>query len=281
MYQIFVPFSTIIQGQLNAGVQHAVAAGLNAIAAPLATTLTIFVIIQGVGIMGTPWGRYDFWTGFRNMMIAGIVAALLTTGYFQQFIETPFLTTIPNWIASSINGATGTQAGAQQFDLIWSACAHLQAAILQASSPIYDLDVRIEAGLYIGLVAIALGISYIIWTLAGFFMALTVCAGPFVLAGMLFERTRHYATGWLDIMVGQLILQLMIVILLAIFVGRISQYMRQAASNPATSVDEQVNALLEIALFIFMCSIVTVGVPFLAARISGGVSVPISSIIRA
>lgn len=278
MHQIFVPFNTIIQAQLNAGIQRTVANSLNAVAAPFTTALMIFIIVQGVGIMGTPWGRYDVWTGFRNMFTAGVVASLLTAQYYTDFVETPFLTTIPNWIAGVVNGAAGAQAGAQQFDAIWSSCSHIQAAILLKSSPIWSLDVRIEAGIYIGFIAIALLIAYVVWTLAGFVMAMMICVGPFVLPGLLFERTRQYTMSWLDTIVGVLLLMLMTSILLSFFVGGISQYIREAAAFPATTIDDQLNSLLEIAVFIFMCTCLAIALPFFASHISRGAGISLSRI---
>lgn len=271
--QIFQPFDAAVQAQLSAGVQRAVAAGISAVTPQLTYAFILFIMVQGWLMMGTPWGRWDFYSGIRNMGVAGFVYILLTKGYYQSLIATPFLTDIPNWIASSINGASGEHPGAQQFDTIYSMAAHIQSIILQGTNPVFDLDTRIQAGFYIWLVGMALLIAYCVWTLASVAMALCICVGPFIVVGLIFIYTRKYALSWADTMIGLLLLDVAVIVLLSIFVGGISTYMKQQLGSPATSIDEQVQSLLQVSEFVWMCSLLAVGAPALVMRWTGGVHI--------
>ena len=73
---------------------------LNAVAPELAAALSLFVIVNGVLVFleKLPWN-----TAVLNCVRAIVIANLLTVGLYNQYVQTMFLTTIPNWIA----GATG------------------------------------------------------------------------------------------------------------------------------------------------------------------------------
>lgn len=265
---LFAPFQQQFEMGINAAVSSVVTSALGAVAPELTTALVIFIIIQGMLIS---FRRYDYWMGLTNIARATCVALLLSAGYYATWIQSPFMTTIPNWIAHVVNGGSGPLAGAQQFDAVLSATDHFAAGILQQAT-LWDVGARIDIGLATLADLIALGIAFVIWELASLMMGLVVCLGPFVLIGMLFSATRSITQQWIGKMIGLLVLQLMIAVLLQVIISGNDEYLRQAQSAPGTGIDEQIQTLFDIVAFAGMSAVIAILVPSVAAYIGGGVS---------
>ncbi len=265
---LFAPFQQQFESGINTSVSSVVTSGLQAVAPELTTALVLFIIIQGMLIS---FRRYDYWMGLTNITRAACVALLLSAGYYSTWIQSPFMTGIPNWIAHVVNGGTGPLAGAQQFDAVLSATDHFAAAILKQTT-IWDFGARLDIGIAMTADLIALGIAFVIWELASLMTGLVVCLGPFVLIGMLFAATRSITQQWLSKLVGLLMLQLMIAVLLQMILTGNEAYLHQAQAAPGTGIDEEIQTLFDIAAFAGMSAVMAVLVPGVAAYIGGGVS---------
>lgn len=279
MIQLFGPFAEQFNAGLTTAVAHVIATALTACARELAFALVIFIIIQGALIA---FRRYDYWAGLTNMLRAACVGLLLTAGYYATYIQEPFLTTLPNWIAHVVNGASGPQAGAQQFDALLSATDHFAAEILQQATGMFEIGARIEVAVAVVFDVTAIGIAFVIWELAGFMMGLVICIGPFVLIGLLFSATRPIAERWVSKLVGLLVLQLMVAVLLQVLIAGNTAYILQAQSSPGAGIEEEIMTLINIAAFAGISALMAILVPGVAAYIGGGVSMNfVSSLLSA
>ncbi|MBV8615779.1 MAG: type IV secretion system protein, partial [Acetobacteraceae bacterium] len=278
MNGLFTPYAHYVQGQLTQGVQTIVANEIASVRVQLATIGSLWALVQGCLMVWAPlgMGRYPFWPGFRNLLFLVIGTALIATGSFEQFVRQPFMNTIPNWIAQTVSGTQGADAGNQQFDDIYTKSAHIESIVLKHTSPVWDIDTRIKAGAYMGLIGLGLSVAYSIWSGCAMFAAVSICAGPVLLAGIGFEYTRRYTLRWADVLVGLMLGMLLIMILMSLFVSGITSYLTDQAQNPAVGVDMQVDSLLKIGVFVWLCSFTAVGTVVVAAVIAGGVTAPIS-----
>jgi type IV secretion system protein VirB6 len=265
---LFAPFQQQFEMSINAAVSSVVTSGLQAVVPELTTALVIFIIIQGMLIS---FRRYDYWMGLTNIARASCVALLLSAGFYSTWIQSPFMTTIPNWIAHVVNGGAGPLAGAQQFDAVLSATDHFAATILKQTT-LWDVGARIDIGIATLADLIALGIAFVIWELSSLMMGLVVCLGPFVLIGMLFSATRSITQQWVSKLIGLLMLQLMIAILLQVIIAGNDEYLRQVQAAPGVGIDEEIQALFDIVAFAGMSAVIAILVPSVAAYIGGGVS---------
>lgn len=279
MIRLFTPFAQQFDVGLNTAVSHVVTAALAGCAQELDAALVIFIVIQGALIA---FRRYDYWSGLTNMLRAACVGLLVTAGYYAAYIQTPFLSTLPNWIAHVVNGGSGAQEGAQQFDLLLSATDHFAAKILLQTAGIFQIGTRIEVIVAVVCDVTAIGIAFVIWELASFMTGLVICVGPFVLIGFLFAATRPIAERWVSKLVGLLMLQLMIAVLLQVLIAGNIAYIQQAQMTPGNGVAEQVVTLINIAAFAGMSALMAILVPGVAAYIGGGVSMNfVSSLVSA
>lgn len=279
MIQLFAPFAQQFDTGLNTAVSRVITTGLAACAQELGAALVIFIIVQGALIA---FRRYDYWRGLTNMLRAACVGLLLTAGYYAAYVQTPFLTTLPNWIAHVVNGASGPQAGAQQFDALLSATDHFAAAILQQATGVFQIGTRIEVAVAVVFDVTAIGIAFVIWELASFMTGLVICVGPFVLIGLLFAATRPIAERWVSKLIGLLVLQLMVAVLLQVLIAGNTAYILQAQRTPGSGIEEQIMTLINIAAFAGISGLMAVLVPSVAAYIGGGVSMNVvSSVVAA
>ena len=254
---------------INAAVSSVVTSALGAVAPELTTALVIFIIIQGMLIS---FRRYDYWMGLTNIARATCVALLLSAGYYATWIQSPFMTTIPNWIAHVVNGGVQDRSQGRSSSMRCYLQPTTSRPAFFNKRPSGMSARRIDIGLATLADLIALGIAFVIWELASLMMGLVVCLGPFVLIGMLFSATRSITQQWIGKMIGLLVLQLMIAVLLQVIISGNSEYLRQAQSAPGTGIDEQIQTLFDIVAFAGMSAVIAILVPSVAAYIGGGVS---------
>ena len=219
--------ATLINGSTTAA-----DALLNAATPELAAGLGLFVIVNGVLVM---LHKLQWNTAVLNCVRALAVANLLTVGLYNQYVQTIFLTTVPNWIAGAIGGQTGVTV-AQQFDNLRAAVNH-QAAVLLAANTGWSpamvanrLSISLAAEFSVG----ALWLCFLIDFLAQCLMAVVAPVGAVVLIAYLFENTRRWATGWIGKLVALSLLELLVAIELTIVLAQFASYMGTAEATSGT-----------------------------------------------
>src|ERR1700677_1421611 len=87
------------------GTQNAITSLLAAVATPLLACVTLWIIVQGILVMR---GDMDARGGItRIIKVALVIGVLTSSGLYTSYVQTLFITTIPNWFAT---GAVGSQA---------------------------------------------------------------------------------------------------------------------------------------------------------------------------
>src|ERR1700689_3020452 len=117
------------------GTQTVITSLLAAVAAPLLAAVTLWIIIQGILVMR---GDIDPRGGITRIIKVALVVGILTSsGLYTNYVQTLFITTIPNWFATAAGGSqsaiTSTPA---TFDNMWSVTEHTIETI-NAQIPVY------------------------------------------------------------------------------------------------------------------------------------------------
>jgi type IV secretion system protein VirB6 len=206
-----------------------------------------------------------------QMIIRGvIVCAVLTPAVYNTYVKDFFLTTLPDWIASSVG--QGQVASQDQFDALISAVKHRTALIMAEATGITNIG-RVAVIWFAGQCAeICIFGCFCIWFFAMAMQNLVVCLGPFVIAGYLFKATKGITERWIGKMIGMCILQLLIAILMQVVMTQDSEYMRQVQNNPGAGLDEQISALWDVAKAFGVGLALVIMLPAIAAYIGGGIS---------
>jgi hypothetical protein len=252
---------------ISNGVTQTIAGELTANATLFGTMLTLYIIISGVLTM---FGRFSMSEWTFGATRAAMISLLLTAAAFSQYIQTPLMTTIPNWIAQSVNGTAGAQTAPQQFDALRNAVVAMEAGILQQATGWTQIGERIRADFATWLICLELTISFIIWEMSRGLMGLLVATAPFLLGLYLFKATRHIPLNLAGSAISALILLLLLSVLLNISINADQQWLAQSEVANAT-IDVQLDGMKNIALFFLFGMVMTVFLPVLAGRIGHGV----------
>jgi type IV secretion system protein VirB6 len=262
---------------LTTSVGHVVSNGLSAVSGLVTTVLTLFVIILGVLML---MHELHWKVAVNRGLRAVAVGALLTAAYYNQFVQQPFLTDLPNWIAQAVSNGPTITSVAGQFDLLLDAVTHEGAAVKQQATGIVGAIKSFEVDLIVGVIGAILDVIFAVYEFTRFVVGLAVCIGPFVIMGLLFDYTRSFADRWVSKLVGALILQLMFVVLVQIMITADTQFMILMENANTSGLDEQIANLVNIIVFFFMGAGVAVLIPGAAAYIGGGVPLSPSALTR-
>lgn len=254
----------------STGTSNAVSAGLSAVAGPLTAVVVVWIIVQGVLVMR---GDVSVRSGITKIIRVVLVVGLLTSfGLFSTYIVSLFQTTLPNWAASSISGASPSGSDLPgMFDKVWNNCM-IMAKSADAKLGTWDFSGAIELALLQGAIGLCLIIAFAVYEIGQIMLGVVIALGPFVIAGYLFDATRGVAERWLSKLIGLCLLTLLIAIALQIIVQGDVTYIQAAAATGAADVESAIAILTQATLFFALGALITVLLPGIAAYIGGGVS---------
>ena len=159
-----------------------------------------------------------------------MVVFFLTPANFNQYITTTATQTIPNAVASAVNGQNNL-AGAQGFDALLNQITKFGAQIDAQAVGIEYIAERITVWFAQGTAGLMVMACLFVWMLAQAAIAFIVPIGAFVLPFYLFDATREFAMRWIGKLVA-LFLVLGVSLILGAFVVKLDgQYMQQFAQT--------------------------------------------------
>jgi len=240
---------------------------LNAVAPELAAALSLFVIVNGVLVFleKLPWN-----TAVLNCVRAIVIANLLTVGLYNQYVQTMFLTTIPDWIAGATGGVVGVGV-ADQFDKLRSAVNHNAAVLLAANEGFWLVGNRISISLAAEFSVGALWLAFLIDFLAECLMGVVAPVGAVVLLAYLFNNTRHWAERWIGKLVALALLELLVAIELKIVMVQYQTEMGKVENLSGSGMDmvESISMLWSLGWVFLFGAVIMVALPAIAAAIGG------------
>lgn len=249
-------------------------------------------VMLGVGaLFGTFWMlnftlRSIFWlyqgmtVAFREIVIeiskvAFIAGLAWNVGWYIQTIV-PFVTGLPTWMGGVLSGQDGNQVN--QIDaLIISYLDNLQKIYDSLKFSITDLKIA-----YLGLQALVLyligGIPFILMavgTLIILKVSITImlALGPLFIAFALFDQTRQWFWGWVSLVAGFMLTQVLFAIVLALEIAFINSVI-VVNGVIDTSLVGNVTMLIYFATF----TVLATELPGYATSIMGGAPVSASGL---
>jgi type IV secretion system protein VirB6 len=224
---VFASLSNNFDPALTGAATRVVSNAIAANAPVLTSALTLYVIVWG---LMCAFGQVSLAAMMAASGKAAAISLLMTTAFFLPYIQTPFLTTIPNWIAGVTTGSS-TNTAASQFSALWSATLHMEAQIYQQASGIFYIAARLQAGLIAMGIGILLVIDFFVWEIARWLMDVLICVGPFILWFYLFRATRGVPERWFGKMVGILILYALVNVTMEVVITTDISFMASALAE--------------------------------------------------
>ena len=256
------------------GISSSITSLLSAVAQPLMACVTLWIIIQGILVMR---GDMDARGGVtRIIKVAFVVGILTSSGLYTNYVQTLFITTIPNWFATAAGGTTLSATSTPgTFDNMWQVTEHTVETV-SAHIAIYDVVDAVSLALVEIALMILLIITFAIYEFAIIITGIMVAIGPVVIVGYLFEATKGVADRWMGKLITYSLLTLLINITLAVVLSGEKAYMRVILMNQASSASSvaiEIKVLIELAMFYAMGTFIVVSLPAIAAALGGGLSV--------
>ena len=269
-YAPFYIFDLTIQQPFTNGMNATVSSAMSAIQGPLTAVIVLWVIISGIMVIR---GDVDARSGVTRLIkISLIVGILMSTTLYNEYVVSFFTVGLPDWLASSFLGVTGTQPSAHQFDAIWNE-ADILFANAEKNMNFYNVLYSVELGAMRDFVVVPIAVTFLIFEFAKIMLDVVVCIGPFVLIGYLFEATKGVADRWIGKLIGLTILTLFIDIVLSIILdGDRSYYNLSMTSLTVATVAETVTICIQFVVFLSLGCLITGFLPAIASYLGGGVS---------
>jgi type IV secretion system protein VirB6 len=279
------PFTTMDQdfgAAFGSGIQTAITSLLAAVASPLLACVTLWIVIQGILIMR---GDLDVRGGVTRMIkVAFVVGILTSTGLYTTYVQTAFMTTIPNWLATAAGGSASPTSTPQTFDNMWQVTEH---TIENVSSKLSNFDVIDSVSLAVIeiCVAVLLLITFAIYEFSIIVIGIMVAIGPILIVGYLFDATKAVTDRWIGKLITYSLLSLLINVTLNTVLQGEKLYMRailtQEASG-AAAIPVEIKILLSLTMFLAMGAFIIVSLPVIAATLGGGLGIsPGAGLLRA
>ena len=269
-YAPFYIFDLTVQQPFTNGMNATVSSAMSAIQGPLTAVIVLWIIISGIMVIR---GDVDARSGVTRLIkVSIIVGILMSTTLYNDYVVSFFTVGLPNWLASSFLGVTGTQPSAHQFDAIWNE-ADILFANAEKNMNFYNVLYSVELGAMRDFVVVPIAVTFLIFEFAKIMMDVVVCIGPFVLVGYLFEATKGIADRWIGKLIGLTILTLLIDIVLSIILdGDRSYYNVSMTSLTIATVAETVTICIQFVVFLSLGCLITGFLPAIASYLGGGVS---------
>ena len=267
----FYVFDQTIQQPFTNGMNATVSDAMSAVQGPLTAIIVLWIIVTGMLVMR---GDVGVRTGItRIISVSLVVGILMSTTLYNEYVVTFFTTGVPNWLASSFLGVTGTQPTAHQFDAIWNEANELFATA-EKNLNFYNVLYSVELGLIQDLIVVPIGLTFLIYEATKIMLDVVVCIGPFVLAGYLFAATRGVADRFIGKLVALTILTLLVDIVLSIIINGDSAYFNVSMNSlTLASTAETITICIQFAAFLALGSLICAFLPAVASFIGGGVTV--------
>ena len=268
------PFTSIdndFGSVFTTGTQSAITSLLAAVATPLMACVTLWIIIQGILVMR---GDMDARGGVTRIIKVALVVGILTSsGLFTTYVQTLFITTIPNWVASAAGGSQADiKSTPTTFDNMWQVTEHTVETV-GAQIAIYDVVDAVSLALIELALMVLLIVTFAIYEFAMIVTGIIVAIGPVVIVGYLFEATKAVTHRWIGMLITYSLLTLLINVTLTIVLTGEKAYMRQILTQQASgvaAVPEELKILIELAMFFAMGAFIIISLPAIAATIGGG-----------
>lgn len=209
----------------------------------------------------------------KQMFTAALFYGMLWVGQYTQYVVDLFMQVIPNTISAALGG-NGTPIA--QIDRLLAQTIQ-QAATVYEAVPTYSFKV---VALTLGVMAfvivamICIAYLFIVMSVAQLILITALAIGPVFIAAATTPFTRKYSSGWLSVLVGGVVTQLLAVALIRLLVGASGLLLTQLSVTAQASNSNSIMmlyGLAQLGVLLWLFKEVTKKVPELAQTIGGGV----------
>ncbi|MGI4794032.1 MAG: type IV secretion system protein [Janthinobacterium lividum] len=242
---------------------------LAGIAGPLTLLVTLWVIVQGILVIR---GDMDARRGvIRIVRLALVVGLVLSSGYYAYYVQSLFVTVLPNYIAGLTGGMAhfaGIPTSLDTMLIVSEAELNLIGAEIIPSNAMDEAAFQHSQFILIG----TLWTAFSIYEITSIMTQVLVAIGPLFVICYLFDFTKPIAERWVGQLINYTILFLLINVVLTVIVVTESAYLTIELAAIAFSGPTalQIADFFDLDLFLMTGDLIIVTLPLVAAVLGGG-----------
>jgi type IV secretory pathway VirB6-like protein len=250
---------------------QAMIGGVCATMQPVALAMvTLWLAFVGIDIAN---GSRTFQQAMRDFFIAGMVIGALQTGQYTQYVSDFFLQAVPHTLGAALGGTTSPVAG---LDTVLDSALTTGSKTYEAL-PNYSLKtipLALAVIVYVVVALVAVGYAFAVYMTAAIINVAVIVVGPVFLALAAIPATRRFAAGWLGVVVGGCVTQLMAVAVILFLTNAENTMIQQTVGPVAANNSNSLGLLWGLAqcgILLALCTAVVKKIPAIAQEIAGGV----------
>lgn len=259
---------------IRVAMDSALTAGLGWVGTLLPALLVPVVIVCGVLLAVGQLGMGKIVSySWRVILLIWLTVGAAFVPYVRDMVQD----TIPNELASVVNGKGTTISAAAQFDKIDDGAANFTAKVMGQATGLMQVGNRIAAWANRGWGSIYLQIIFYVWIAIRQLTSVALVLFAFSLVFLPFDSTRHWCSGQLGKVVGLIAWQLAASVLLKINADGMEIFIKDiAVRGQSMSIEEQVDMIGKVSGWFLGCMVQFLLVP---GAIGIGSGVATSSIV--
>lgn len=210
---------------------------------------------------------------FKDIFIASMIVWMLQVGQYTAWVADLFLQGIPNTFSAALGGAP-TPVSALDNTLAQVLTGAFKTYEALPSYSLKTIPLAMALIVYIGFAAIQIVYVFGIYMIAALINVLAISVGPIFLALMAIPPTRRFATGWLGVLVGGCVTQLLTMAIVQLMSAGELLLIQQVSVSAQASNSNSIAmlwGLCQIGLLLWLTKEVVKEIPSIARAIGGGV----------
>lgn len=229
---------------MAAGTAEVLDAGLGWMTDLLPPVVTLLVMFCGT-LMAL--GQLHTGTALKYAGRLVLLLALVSAGTYADAVVTPILDTIPDEIASRLNGLGASLTAAEQFDIVANTLEEMTEVALANATGLLRIADRAAIHGHNAWGSGALAVMFWVWVAMRMLLHLVVMLGAFLLVLIPFDTTNGIVREWGAKVVGVLAWQLVAAILLKVSLTGSMLMLERVAQAGTPSLAAQIAQLRDIA----------------------------------
>lgn len=279
---VFSYIFTEIETPLLASLAQVVSALISYAAAPIQTSLVIYIALTGI-LMLRGNASETMGTLISRFVKMSVVVWFATNGsVYTTWVSSFFLTVLPNDVTQAISTALNSQTAISQnsFDVVLqnSFNAALQVwKLLQW----YQIGEKFFVVIFILVAALSCLVTFAIWFISHVSLAIFIALGPLMIGLVLFPVTKPIFERWIGAMISCVIVQIATVILLTITLEVEGTLLATLAAYTGNNAFEQDRVLLAAMAFFGFATVLAFQIPGYGTALAGGLHFHTGAVARA
>jgi type IV secretory pathway VirB6-like protein len=209
----------------------------------------------------------------KEFAIAALFLGLLPMAQYSTYVSGFFLNAVPNTVGAAMGGQ-GSPVAALDNLLSQAVVASLKTYEALPGNPLKFIPLGLAVIAFLGIAFLTSAFVFGVYMVAALLNVATIVVGPVFITLAAIPLTRRLASGWLGVVVGGCVTQLMALVVIRLLSAGEATMIQGLVVTVAGSDSNSLAMLIglaEVGALFYLAKLVTQEIPHLARAIGGGV----------